>query len=57
MKRKTNTRVVLITNEQYANIEKLQQQEQEGSTTGAAPTVNAIIRALLDSALSTPQEK
>ncbi|MBL5930781.1 hypothetical protein [Lelliottia amnigena] len=58
MTRKTNTRVVLVTREQYAALERIQQRDSQISTTGAAPTINAIARILLEKALSeTNQEK
>lgn len=53
MKKNSKTRVILITDDQYAAIERLQQKEQERSALGAAPTVHAIARALFDKALST----
>lgn len=53
MKKNSKTRVILITDDQYAAIERLQQKEQERSALGTAPTVHAIARALFDKALST----
>lgn len=58
MTRKTNTKVVLVTLEQYAALELIQQRDRQTSTTGAAPTINAIARTLLDKALaSTPSQE
>ncbi|EEP9808247.1 hypothetical protein PP836_002672 [Salmonella enterica] len=56
MKRKTSTRVILITNEQYAELERIQQLDAQNTTTGAAPTINAIARALLDKSLSSTSQ-
>lgn len=58
MTRKTNTKAVLITREQYAALEHIQRRDSQISTTGAAPTINAIARTLLDKALAaTNQDK
>ncbi|MDR3105658.1 MAG: hypothetical protein LBU96_14575 [Yokenella regensburgei] len=57
MKRTTNTRVVLITREQYAELERLRDQDSQRTATGAAPTVNAIARALITKALSTTSQE
>lgn len=57
MKKNSKTRVILITDDQYAAIERLQQKEQERSALGTAPTVHAIARALFDKALSTTSQE
>lgn len=58
MKADRKTRVILVTRDQFTAIEQLQQQEAQRSATGAAPTVHAIARALIDKGLSitTSQE-
>lgn len=60
MKADRKTRVILVTRAQFSAIEQLQQQEAQQSSTGAAPSIHAIARALLDKGLSiitTSQEK
>lgn len=58
MAARNNTRVILITQQQYAELERLRDQDSQRTTTGATPTVNAIARALITRALSiTSQEQ
>ncbi|WP_336285477.1 hypothetical protein [Citrobacter arsenatis] len=56
-RKRSSTRVILVTCEQYEELERIQQRDRLKSTTGAAPTVNAIARSLLDKALSTTSQE
>lgn len=50
---KVNVKAVLLRNDQVEAIRKLQDEVSEKSGIGVAPSIHAIARGLVDSALST----